>query len=67
MVAEITRTTGRRYSLKLEALDDESLRELQRHVRDLDNPSPPVRSKPQRENGTQKHLRPQATTDAFRV
>ena len=25
LVAEITRTTGRRYSIKLEALDDESL------------------------------------------
>ena len=37
LVAEITRTTGRRYSIKLEALDDESLRELQRLVRDLDH------------------------------
>jgi hypothetical protein len=37
LVAEITRTTGRRYSIKLEALDDESLRELQRLLRDLDN------------------------------
>ena len=37
LVAEITRTTGRRYSIKLEALDDESLRELQRLLRDLDH------------------------------
>jgi hypothetical protein len=36
-VAEITRATGRRYSIKLEALDDESLRELQRLLRDLDH------------------------------
>jgi hypothetical protein len=37
LVAEITRTAGRRYSIKLEALDDESLRELQRLLRDLDH------------------------------
>lgn len=37
LVAEITRTTGRRYSIKLEALDDENLRELQRLLRDLDH------------------------------
>lgn len=37
LVAEITRTTCRRYSIKLEALDDESLRELQRLLRDLDH------------------------------
>lgn len=37
LVAEITRTTGRRYSIKLEALDAESLRELQRLLRDLDH------------------------------
>lgn len=37
LVAEITRTTGRRYSIKLEALDDESLRELQRLLRDLNH------------------------------
>jgi hypothetical protein len=29
--------TGRRYTIKLEALDDESLRELQRLLRDLDH------------------------------
>ena len=37
LVAEITRATGRRYSIKLEALDDESLREFQRLLRDLDH------------------------------
>ena len=37
LVAEITSTIGRRYSIKLEALDDESLRELQRLLRDLDH------------------------------
>ena len=37
LVAEITRTTGRRYTIKLEALDDESIRELQRLLRDLDH------------------------------
>jgi hypothetical protein len=37
LVAENTRTPGRRYSIKLEALDDESLRELQRLLRDLDH------------------------------
>jgi len=37
LTAEITRATGRRYSIQLEALDDESLRELQRLVRDLDH------------------------------
>ena len=36
LTAEITRATGRRYGIKLEALDDESLRELQR-LRDLDH------------------------------
>jgi hypothetical protein len=36
LTAEITRATGRRYAIKLEALDDESLRELQRLLRDLD-------------------------------
>jgi hypothetical protein len=33
LTAEITRTTGRRYRTKLEALDDESLRELQSSFR----------------------------------
>ena len=37
VVAEITRASGRRYAIKLEALDDESLRELQRLLRDLDH------------------------------
>jgi hypothetical protein len=37
LVAEITRTTGRRYAIKLDALDDESLRELERLLRDLDH------------------------------
>jgi len=37
LTAEITRTTGRRYAIKLDALDDESLRELQRLLRDLDH------------------------------
>lgn len=37
LVAEITRATGRRYSIKLDELDDESLRELQRLLRDLDH------------------------------
>jgi len=37
VVAEITRASGRCYAIKLEALDDESLRELQRLLRDLDH------------------------------
>ena len=37
VIAEVTRTAGRRYAIKLEALDDESLRELQRLLRDLDH------------------------------
>lgn len=37
LTAEITRATGRRYGIKLEALDDESLRELQSLLRDLDH------------------------------
>jgi hypothetical protein len=37
VIAEVTRTTGRRYAIKLETLDDESLRELQRLLRDLDH------------------------------
>ena len=37
LAAEIARATGRRYGIKLEALDDESLRELQRLLRDLDH------------------------------
>lgn len=37
LTAEITRTTGCRYSIKLEALDDQSLRDLQRLLRDLDH------------------------------
>jgi len=35
--AEITRATGRRYGIKLEAMDDESFREFQRLLRDLDH------------------------------
>jgi hypothetical protein len=37
LVAEITRTTGRRYRIQLGALDEGSLRELQRLLRDLDH------------------------------
>jgi hypothetical protein len=37
LVAEITCATGRRCSIKLEALDDESLRELQRPARAAGN------------------------------
>jgi hypothetical protein len=37
LTAEISRATGRRYGIKLDALDEESLRELQRLVRDLDH------------------------------
>lgn len=37
LVAEITHATGRRYRIKLDTLDDESLRELQRLLRDLDH------------------------------
>ena len=37
LVAEISRATGRRYRIQLDALDDESLRELQRLLRDLDH------------------------------
>jgi hypothetical protein len=33
---EIGRATNRRYRINLDALDDESLRELQRLLRDLD-------------------------------
>jgi hypothetical protein len=36
-VTDATRATGRRCSIKLEALDDESLRELQRLLHDLDH------------------------------
>jgi hypothetical protein len=34
---ELRRTTGRQYRIDLEALDVESLRELQRALRDLDS------------------------------
>ena len=37
LTAEITRATGRRYAVKFEALDDESLREFQRLLRDLNH------------------------------
>jgi len=37
LVGEISRATGRRYRIQLKALDDESLRELQRLLRDLDH------------------------------
>lgn len=35
--AELARTTGRRYRIDVDALDVESLRELQRLLRDLDH------------------------------
>lgn len=35
--ADFSRATGRRYRIDLDALDVESLRELQRLVRDLDH------------------------------
>jgi len=35
--AELARATGRRYRIDLDALDVESLRELQRLLRDLDH------------------------------
>jgi len=35
--AEIQRATGRRYRIDLEALDPESLRDLQRLLRDLED------------------------------
>lgn len=35
--AELARATGRRYRIDLDALDAESLRELQRLLRDLDH------------------------------
>ena len=35
--AEIQRATGRRYRIDLEALDQESLRELRRLLRDLED------------------------------
>jgi len=35
--AELARATGRRYRINLDALDAESLRELQRLLRDLDH------------------------------
>jgi hypothetical protein len=37
LVAEVNRQVGRRYRIQFEALDDESLRELQRLLRDLDH------------------------------
>jgi len=37
IVAEVMRSTGRRYRIQLDALGDESLRELQRLLRDLDH------------------------------
>jgi hypothetical protein len=37
LTAEIARATGRLYQVACEALDDESLRELQRLLRDLDH------------------------------
>lgn len=36
LLAELARATGRRYCIDLQALDVESLRELQRLLRDLD-------------------------------
>lgn len=37
LTAEVNRQVGRRYQVAWEALDDESLRELQRLLRDLDH------------------------------
>ncbi len=37
ITAEVNRQVGRRYQVAWEALDDESLRELQRLLRDLDH------------------------------
>ena len=37
ITAEVNRQVGRRYRIQFEALDDESLRELQRLLRDLDH------------------------------
>ena len=37
LLAELARATGRRYRIDLHALDVESLRELQRVLRDLDH------------------------------
>ena len=37
ITAEVNRQVGRRYEVAWEALDDESLRELQRLLRDLDH------------------------------
>ena len=37
LTAEVQRQVGRRYRIQFEALDDESLRELQRLLRDLDH------------------------------
>ena len=35
--AEISRATGKRYAIKLELLDEPSLREMQRLLRDLED------------------------------
>jgi hypothetical protein len=37
LVAQIQQVTGRRYAIKLDLLDDESLREVQRLLRDVDH------------------------------
>jgi len=37
LTAEVNRQVGRRYRIQFEVLDDESLRELQRLLRDLDH------------------------------
>jgi hypothetical protein len=37
ITAEVNRQVGRRYKIAWEALDDESLREFQRLLRDLDH------------------------------
>ena len=37
ITAEVNRQVGRRYRIQFEALDDESLRELRRLLRDLDH------------------------------
>jgi hypothetical protein len=37
LAVEIIRATGRRYGIKLDAPDDECVRELQRLLRDLDH------------------------------
>jgi len=74
--AKIARTTGRRYPIKLDTLDDESLRELQRLLRDLDHEKrivgqqarlQPRRRWPPRHAGDGRHFRPRYRPNWFRV